>query len=210
MLKDIFEKLSVKIMAKYIEFVYHTSKISINGHEELLKEDCKEKVIVLFWHGDSYCLYPALKGSKLYIVTTKDRRGDYISDMCNYFGYKTLRVPDISDGGNYLFKIKNIINEEDVSNIAISADGPLGPYHVIKDFAIASAVLTKRRIMPVSIEVKRKIELTRRWDSFKIPLPFNEMIINFHDPAEVTREDRKEKFSTLIDTIKVIMENDIV
>jgi len=210
MLEDIFKKLSVKIMTKYIEFVYYTSKISINGNKKQLKEECKEKVVIVFWHGDSYCLYPALKGLKMYIVTTKDRRGDYISDMCTYFGYKPLRIPDISDGGNYLFKIKKIINEEDISNIAISADGPLGPYHVIKDFSIVSAILTKRRIMPVSIVVKRKIKLTRRWDSFKIPLPFNQITITFHDPVEVNRKDRKEKFSSLKETIKGTMENEIM
>jgi len=205
MIRNLFEKLSVKVMEKYIEFVYKTSKVSYNGFKNILTEDGGEKVVALFWHGDSYCLYPALKGSKLYVITTKDRRGDYISDLCNYFGYKTLRVPDQSDGGNYLFKIGDIINDKDVSNIAISMDGPLGPYHEIKDFAIAAAYLVKRRVMPISISVQRKIELTKRWDDFKIPLPFNKIIIHFNYPMEITRDDKKEKFATKKKDIKTIM-----
>ncbi len=209
MIRNLLEKISAKIMAKYIEFVYQSSKIQINGPKELIKKESLEKVIVLFWHGDSYCLYPALKDSKLYAVTTRDRRGDYITDMCHYFGYNSVRVPDESDGGNYLFKIRKLVNEEDISNLAVSADGPLGPYHIPKDFAIATAVLTKRRILPLTIQVKRKIVLSKRWDGFKIPLPFNKLIINFHNPVEVTREDRKEKYVSLKDTIKSAMEKEI-
>ena len=70
-----------------------------------------------------------------------------------------MRVHDTSDGGNYIFKIREIINNKDVSNISISIDGPLGPYHIPKDFALICAYLTKRRIMPVLANVKRKIGL---------------------------------------------------
>lgn len=206
---NIFKKLTVKVMEKYIQFVYNTSKITVYGNKKILNTDSKEKVILLFWHEDSYCLYPALKDSKLYIVTTKDKRGDYISDMCNYFGYKSLRVPDASDGGNYIFKMRELINKEDISNIAISIDGPLGPYHVPKDFPIACATFTKRRVMSISIKAKRQIRLKKRWDNFKIPLPFNQLTINFYDPIEITKEDRKEKFCSLKNKIKSTMENNL-
>lgn len=209
MIKDIFKKLAVIVMARYIELVYKTSKVDLIGYKEVLTKDNEEKVMALFWHGDSYCLYPALKGSKLYIVTTKDRRGDYISDMCNYFGYRTIRVPDVSDEGNHMFKIRRIINEKD-SNIAISLDGPLGPYHVPKDFAIITAYVTKMRVIPISLVVKRKIELKGRWDNFKIPFPFNELSIHFNEPIEITREDKIEKFSPLKNNIRSVMENTTV
>lgn len=207
MIKAIFEKLTTMIMVEYIDFVYNTSKVNLIGHNEILTEDSQEKVIALFWHGDSYCLYPALKGSKLYILITKDRRGDYISNMCDYFGYKTIRIPDTSDGGKHLFKMRKIIDVEDISNVAIALDGPLGFYHVPNDFAFISARLTKRRILPISFSVKRKIKLHKRWDHFKIPLPFNIISIYFNEPIEVTRKDKDEKFSSLKNKIKYAMEN---
>jgi len=204
--QDIMKKLIVQIMAGYIEFVYKTSKVRFIGHTEIFTQEDAEKVIALFWHGDSYCLYPALKGSSLYVVTTKDRRGDYISDVCKYFGYETIRVPDVSDGENNLSGLIRIIKREDDSNIAIAIDGPLGPYHVPKDFAIISALLSKRRIMPISFSAKREIELKRRWDHLKIPLPFNELKVIFKEPIEVLREDKKEQFASLKSQIRVIME----
>jgi len=206
MIKKIFQKLSESFMIKYIEFVYSTSKVSYSGYKEFLNNENEEKLVALFWHGESYCFYPAFKGVNLYIVTTRDRRGDWISNMCRHFGYKTMRVPDTSDGGNYIFKIREIINNKDVSNIAISIDGPLGPYHIPKDFALICAYLTKRRIMPVSVNVKRKIELRKRWDKFVIPLPFNEILIKCNNPIEITHEDKNENFSSLKDEISAVME----
>lgn len=207
MLKRIWGKIAVFFLAGYINFVYSTSKIIIYGDKEVLTQESREKVIALFWHGDTYCLYPALKGSKLYVAVTRDRRGDYISGICNYFGYQTIRIPDLPDGGNYLFKIKNIVNKKDVSNLAISLDGPLGPYHVPKDFAFVTALLTKRKLMPIAISVKRKIEFQKRWDNYKLPLPFNEIILDFKEPIEVTSADKAEGFESIKGKIKVLMED---
>lgn len=110
-------------MIQYLEFVYHTSKVIYSGRREALQNG----VVALFWHGESYCLYPALKGSDLFVITTEDKRGDYISDLCNHFGCQTLRFPDVSDGKNHLMILKQIAEKYRRSNFAISLDGPLGP-----------------------------------------------------------------------------------
>jgi lysophospholipid acyltransferase (LPLAT)-like uncharacterized protein len=206
----IFRKICGKIISVtsiyYIELVYKTSKIIRKGLIDLLESDDKEKVVIVFWHGDSYCLYPVLKGKKLHVITTKDRRGDYISLICKYFGYDTIRIPDESKEGHYLFKIVRTINKEDETNLAIAIDGPLGPYHVPKSFAFVTALLAKRKVMPVTIKIKRKIEIKSRWDNYKIPLPFNKIEIYAAEPIDVTKEDMKDNFMIVKNKIKDIME----
>jgi len=204
--KDIPQWIMVKAMTGYIDFVYRTSKINILGRDDILRNPDGEKVVALFWHGDSFCLYPALKGLDLYIVVTKDRRGDYISEVCQYYGYHTMRIPDASDGGNYLFKIRKTIAGEKPVNIAITIDGPIGIYHVPKDFSLVIAILTHRRVMPISADVKRSIRLTRRWDKFKIPLPFNEITIRFNEPMAVERGSGEDPFQAAKNDIVDIME----
>ncbi len=184
-----FEKLLTYISIYYIKFVYKTSKVVPSGRYELLNPEKDEKFVCGFWHGDSYSLYPFFRGKKLYIITTKNGRGDYITLICNKFGYNTIRVPDENLGGNFLFKIKKEVNGEDKGNLVIAFDGPLGPYHEPKPFPYIAALLTKRRVLPVSINCKRKITLTKRWDDFVIPLPFNKIEIHFHDPLEVSKND---------------------
>jgi len=204
--KDIMQWIMVQSMTRYIDFVYRTSKVRILGSDGLLRDPDAEKMVALFWHGDSFCLYPALKGLNLYIVVTKDRRGDYISEVCNYYGYHAMRIPDASDGGNYAFQIRKAVNGENPVNIAITLDGPIGTYHVPKDFALVIAMLTRRKVVPISAEVKRCIRLTRRWDKFKIPLPFNEITVRFNEPMTVKRDQGEDPFQAAKDQIVTVME----
>jgi len=178
-----FGNLITLIAIYYIQFVYKTSKIISTGQYTFLESNNAEKFIIVFWHGDSYSLYPYLSGQGLYVITTKNVRGDYINLICKHFGYKTIRVPDESEGGNFLFKIRKEIREN-CANLAVTLDGPLGPYHEAKPFPFITASLTKRRILPLSIKCKRKIQLKDRWDKFTIPLPFNRIELHVQDPLD--------------------------
>ena len=186
---DFLEKFTTLIAIYYIKFVYKTSKIVSTGKYDYLDSAHDEKFIIVFWHGDSYCLYPYLSGQGLYVITTNNGRGDYINLICNHFGYKTIRVPDESEGGNFLFKIRREINGPSCANLTITLDGPLGPYHMPKRFPFITAVLTKRKVLPLTINCKRKIQLNGRWDKFIIPLPFNRIELHVYDPVEVIKKD---------------------
>ncbi len=201
-----FNKFLTLLSIYYIKFVYKTSKIVSTGAYQLIKDDNDEKFIVSFWHGDSYSLYPYLEGKDLYVITTATKRGDYVSMICRHFGYKPLRVPDESDGGNYLFKVKREINGSSRSNLTITLDGPLGPYHEPKSLAFITAVLTKRKVLPLTINCKRKINL-KRWDKFVIPLPFNKISLHFYDPVEVKKSDLENDAASLRRQVKAVMEN---
>lgn len=198
--KKFVSKIISKTMYGYISFVYKTSRINKIGFDEFNSKN-REKVVFLFWHGDSFSLYPAFKKNPLYIITTKDRRGDFISETCHSFGYKTFRLPDNPDGGTYIHKIVDTMNNND-ADMAIALDGPLGPNHEPKYFTIALSYLLKKNIVPVTIEVKNKIEIKKRWDNFKIPLPFTKINITFHSKITLTKADKKEKFKAVIEQIK--------
>jgi hypothetical protein len=204
-LKDLQEKFISRLSINYIKFVYKTSKVEMVGNIDRLLSKNDEKFIVVFWHGDSYCLLPMLRGQKLNVILTKDRRGDYIALMNQYYGYESLRVPDISENGQHFLKIVRLLKTEP-TNLALALDGPLGPYHIPKDFAFVTALLTGRRILPTSIKVKNKIELFLRWDKYKIPLPFNKITFEVMDPVEVLRNDKGENFSAVKKKIVSIME----
>ena len=202
-----FQKLLTYIAIFYIDFVYKTSKVTASGEFNLLNPEEKEKFILGFWHGESFSLYPFLKGYSLYVITTENGRGDYITLICNHFGYKTIRVPDESVGGNFLFKIRKEINGEKKGNLALTLDGPLGPYHEPKSFPFITALLTKRRVLPLTAKFKRKINLKSRWDNFTIPLPFNKIEVHFHSPIEVIKKELENDALSLKNSTKDMMES---
>jgi len=200
-----FGKITTFMSIYYIEFVYKTSKIVSTGNYKLLDSTTDEKFIIIFWHGDSYCLYPYLRGQGLYVITTNNGRGDYINLICDHFGYKTIRVPDESEGGNFLFKIRREINGPSCANLTITLDGPLGPYHQPKKFPFITAVLTKRKVLPITINCERKIQLKGRWDKFTIPLPFNKIELHVYDPLEVTKKDLENDAISIREQVLKIM-----
>lgn len=205
-----FERIITYLSIFYIKFVYKTSKIIISGEDYQLNPNNEEKFILAFWHGSSYTLYPCLKGKDLYVITTQNGRGNYITTICENFGYKTIRVPDESVGGNFLFKIRREINGEKKGNLALTLDGPLGPYHEPKSFPYITAMLTKRRLILVTAKAKREIHLNKRWDKFAIPLPFNKIKIHFHSPMDITKKDLAEDAILLKTNTRNIMEKNMI
>ncbi|SFL68844.1 hypothetical protein [Halanaerobium salsuginis] len=206
LLAQLSEKLISFCFYSYIDFVYKTSKVNLVGQAEFFKSDYPEKFVFFIWHGDSYCFYPLLKGERLNIVTTKNKRGGVISRISQAFGYDVIRLPDYSENGDYIFKLRSKINSGGNSNLVVSADGPLGPYHEPKEFAFIMALFSRRRIVPVNIEVKRKIELKNRWDKLKFPLPFNQINVSVSQPIKLSKADRKDRFAAARDKIKSVMD----
>ena len=205
-LSQLKEKIISACLYYYIDFVYKTSKVERFGKLEYLEAEHPDKFILFIWHGDSYCYYPFLKGKKLNIVTTKNKRGRVISRISKHFGYDVMRLPDLAADGNYIFQLKSQINKTTNANLVLSVDGPEGPEHEIKDFAFIMALFSKRKILPLNIEVKHSLTLKNRWDNLKIPLPFNQIKIKINDFFEVKREDRKEDFLSLKKEIKKTMQ----
>ena len=62
------------------------------------------------------------------------------------------------------------------------------------------------RVIPISMDMKRKVSLRRRWDRFTIPLPFNRIVFTFHDPLTVSKSDLEEDFSFLKEKVRSEME----
>lgn len=204
---NFFQAIISKVFVYYIEFVFATSKIMKEGCYDILKNINSENFIIAFWHGDNYCFYPLLKGENLYIVTTKDRRGDYISSICEDFGYIPIRMSDNSTGDNSLLKVINKISSENTVSLVLTLDGPLGPYHQVKKLPLVIAAYTKRRIIALSINVKRKVQIKKRWDNYTIPLPFNVIKIYVHEPIKIEKSDLKDKYRFKKDKIKKVMEH---
>lgn len=205
-LSQLKEKIISACLYYYIDFVYKTSKIEKKGNLEYLESEYPEKFVVFIWHGDSYCYYPFLKGKQLNIVTTQNKRGGVISRISKYFGYDVIRLPDSAADGNYIFQIKNQINKKNNANLVLSVDGPTGPEHEINDFAMIMALFSKRKILPLSVEVEHSFTLKNRWDNLKIPLPFNRITVRVNDFYELKKQDRKENFSFAKEKIKKVME----
>ena len=191
------DRLLIGVTSNYLRLVHMTSKIVFTGYTDA--RDAGEKYLFGFWHGDSYSFFPLLDGRGDVIITTVNRRGDYIDGLGKAFGLVSARLPDDPDSAGAFSGIRFLLNAAKDQHIATSMDGPLGPYHIPKRFVLTIAYLAKKRIVPISLTVKRKIVLTRRWDNYVIPLPFSHITFDFHEPVTVHKDKLEEASDRIIE-----------
>lgn len=201
------DKIVSSVLTSYIKLVAKTSKIEIENLDLVKASD--KQYLMTFWHGYSYCLYPAIPNLDMAVITTENKRGDFIADMCRAFDALPLRVPDESQGDNPLFKLAREMKTNSDKHVALACDGPLGPQHYPKDFAFVLSEMTKRPIVPLSVKSNRSIVLFKRWDKFRIPTPFSRIKVKFGQPLTVEKEDRLESYATIRESLIEAMERPI-
>lgn len=82
-------------------------------------------------------------------------------------------------------KIKKILNEN--KSIAMTADGPKAPRHVLRRGSLA--VMKQQPTILASVNYAVPVSLFWRWDKMVVPLPFFSLTVKFSDPAVVTDEE---------------------
>lgn len=201
------DKIVSTILIAYIKLIKKTCKIEYTNFEWV--KHSEEKFLTTFWHGYSYCMYPLISEIEVAVITTINQRGNYITDLVEAFDGMPLRVPDETRGENSLFKLVREMKTNSDRHVALACDGPLGPQHKPKDFAFVIAEMSRRRILPITVEAKRAIVLHKRWDKFRIPLPFTKIKFKFSEPIAVEKSDRLEGYTSIRKTLTEVMEREI-
>lgn len=189
-LRQIKETIISKLFIVYLELVFKTSNIVLTE----FKFDINNSIIG-FWHGDSYSVNLVIKKLisekfSLNVIVTADARGNYIENVLKKYKVKALRMPDGIKMKSFLRDLK-LVSKKENESVAISLDGPLGPYHIPKKIGFSLSREANKKFIGIKLDYSRKISLKSRWDKYIIPLPFTTIKININDFGMVTLEDLK-------------------
>lgn len=144
----------------------------------------KEPLILVFWHAKYLCLLPLLRKRRAVVFTSKSSRGDIIRSVLERFGYRACQLPD--HGGDQSLKLMSEVLA-DGSSGAIAVDGPLGPRHVVHRGAIQLASDLGHALIPASVAICPRHEVSTRWDSLALPYPFSRVCLVIGEPIRVPR-----------------------
>ena len=147
------------------------------------------------WHGYVRRQRPT---GRLAALISASKDGGLLANALDRFGVHPIRGSSSRRGRQALLECATSI--ERGYCIAVTPDGPRGPKYSMQPGVIALAQVTGAPIIPVTVQIRRRISLGS-WDAFQIPLPFAAMHITFCEPIHVGRDsgetDRAEIASRL-------------
>ena len=206
-----------KIWFSFISWLFFISILIIykSARLKIINEDIINtlfnkgtKVIFTFFHGDYLFLFPHFRGRNASVFTTISQRGDYLSEIIRRFGYRPYKIPN-RGGERAIRTMIRAVN--DGHHAAIVVDGPMGPYHKVKQGAIIVAMKTSGVIVPIGLASKWGIVMKRRWDRYTIPLPFTRAVIMIGEPIHVPMrlgEDEIEIYRRKLEERLIQLNND--
>ena len=140
------------------------------------------RVLVVFWHGKYFPLFPLLAGRQACIFSSPSFRGAVVAEVCRRFGYEGVVLPAESGRRPRAAMMEALRNTK---TAALIVDGPLGPRHRVKRGALDICSQLGFVIVPVSAAGARQWVMEKRWDKREFPKPFTRVAVTVGDPIAV-------------------------
>lgn len=145
-------------------------------------------VVAAFWHGRLFFSpFWAPPGRRTIAVISQNSDGALIAETVAQFGVESVRgstfdprKPDRDKGGREVFA-KALAGLQDGAVVAITPDGPRGPRMRTQPGVAALSVAAQAPVLPVAWSSRRGV-LTRGWDRFLIPRPFDSGVLIYGAP----------------------------
>jgi len=135
--------------------------------------------ILIFWHGTM--LVPLILHMKegINVLVSTHFDGDIITALLEKTGCKIMRGSSTRGGREAIEEMIRIIKKGE--DVAITTDGPKGPYHKLKMGAVVLAIRTRVPMVHLAVSQKNKKTL-KSWDRFMVIKPFSKVAAVYSAP----------------------------
>ncbi len=181
------------LLAKYLTFVYKTSKWESIGLEHA-KEHIDKSIPILgaFWHNRlGMMTYAWIKDDPFYMMISSHGDGKLISDIVSYHGISTIHGSTTRGGASAMRNA--VLKLKEGHCVGITPDGPRGPRYTVQQGAINIARKAEVDIFTCAYCVTNRI-VFNSWDKFIFPLPFSKGVYVYSKALKY--EEFKDKEST--------------
>ncbi len=191
-MKRLRYRISV-FLAPFVAFLLRLIHKSIRWDRRIDYELYKGKIIALL-HGNALGVAMLGIDRGIYALVSRFRDGDIAEKFLLSLGYRVVRGSSEEGkpqkGGSVgLLRLVKLLREG--NTVAITVDGPKGPYGKVKAGVILLAQKTGVPIIPVYVDFEWYIRL-KTWDRLIIPIPFSRAKVRIGNPLWVLPEDSIE------------------
>jgi lysophospholipid acyltransferase (LPLAT)-like uncharacterized protein len=154
----------------------------------------QDQVVLAFWH--EYNLVAAIAAHRLrrhrYHVSfsTQPLRGQVMTALLAAMGAGSVPLPAEDDrrGAARLAREMGRLGREGAS-LAVSPDGPMGPYRRAKPGALIVARASGLPLQAWAASARPSVRLRSRWDRHVVPLPFCRLQVEEAEPIRVAQRE---------------------
>jgi len=191
-MKRLRYRISV-FLAPFVAFLLRLIHKSIRWDRRIDYELYRGKIIALL-HGNALGVAMLGIDRGIYALVSRFRDGDIAEKFLLSLGYRVVRGSSEEGkpqkGGSVgLLRLVKVLREG--NTVAITVDGPKGPYGKVKAGVILLAQKTGVPIIPVYVDFEWYIRL-KTWDRLIIPIPFSRAKVRIGNPLWVLPEDSIE------------------
>lgn len=173
-------QLVARVAVPTVVALCRTWRITVTGREHWERSRRGDVPIVyLMWHEALLPLLWHHRRHGIAIVVSAARDGQYLADLAERLGYRTIRGSSHRGGVRALVGAMRTLREG--GSVAFTPDGPRGPRRVLKPGFLAAAQRTGALVVPVHAAARWARRL-RSWDRFLVPLPLSRVRIAFGAP----------------------------
>jgi len=141
----------------------------------------KPPFIFVLWHSRILPLLALHKGEGQVLLISRHRDGEYLADLADGWGYKSVRGSTQRGGEVGLLGIVRALQAGAI--VAITPDGPRGPRERVQPGAVAAAQHAGVPIVAVGARTSSAWYLGS-WDRMCIPKPFAAIDVHYGAPIQ--------------------------
>jgi lysophospholipid acyltransferase (LPLAT)-like uncharacterized protein len=172
-----------RLMAAYVRVVAATSRLEGPPVTQ-------EQLVLAFWHeynlAAATAAYMVRRGRRHVSFSTQTFRGEVMNAMLAAIGAGSVPLPaeDARAEATRLSRELARLGREGAS-VAVSPDGPVGPYRRAKPGALIVARESGLKLQPWAVVARPAFRLNGRWDRHIVPLPFGRLRVVEAEPIAV-------------------------
>lgn len=195
--QDLLRALGNIALYNAVTLLCRTLKISFQNQgciEGLVKEN--RNFVLAFWHGTMLIPWYIHRNRDFVALVSRSKDGTMLFKILNKWNYEVVRGSSHT-GGSVALGIM-VDHAKNSKSIAITPDGPKGPYHTLKPGAVIAAKKAGIPLVLLGVGYDKKRSLSS-WDKFEIPKFFSRVNLVYSEPIYIDKDLSFEETSGIIE-----------
>jgi lysophospholipid acyltransferase (LPLAT)-like uncharacterized protein len=119
----------------------------------------------------------------LSVLTSASKDGGILAGFVHHFRMGNIRGSSSKRGAAALLETRGKLQAG--CDIAITPDGPRGPCYHLAPGIVFFAANSATPIVPVVVKMTAFWKFGKRWDAFRLPKPFSQILISYLEPLPI-------------------------